>query len=133
MTLGARKSAARTRDRGVISHLIHDPNIQVVSVLLDNPNLVETDVLVMASRRPAQEAALRLIANHKRWSLPRRIRLAIALNPSAPLPLACRICLDLRDSDLKEIARNAGSAPLLRGHADRLLQKRAQLSQAPND
>ena len=124
MTLGARKSAARTRDRAVITHLIHDPNIQVVQVVLDNPNLVETDVLVMASKRPAQEAALRLIANHKRWSLPRRIRLAVALNPDAPLPLACRICLDLRDSDLREITRNAASPPLLRGHADRLIQRR---------
>lgn len=133
MTLGARKSAARTKDRRVITHLIHDPSLQVVSVLLDNPNLVETDVLVMASRRPAQESALRLIANHPRWSLPRRIRLAIALNPSSPLPLACRICLDLRDSDLREITRNAGSVPLLRGHADRLLQKRALWSQSPED
>jgi hypothetical protein len=136
MSLGARKSAARTRDRAVLTHLIHDPNLQVVEVLLDNPYLVETDVLVMASRRPAQEAALRLIANHVRWSLPRRIRLAVALNPHAPLPLACRICLDLRDSDLKEITRNAASPALLRGHADRLMQKRASAnasSQRPED
>ncbi len=130
MTLGARKSAARTRDRIVISHLIHDPNIAVVEVVLDNPHLVESDVLVMASKRPAQEAALRLIANHKRWSLPRRIRLAIALNPDAPLPLACRICLDLRDSDLQQITQNAASPALLRGHADRLIQRRAAKASA---
>ncbi len=129
MTLGARKSAARTRDRMVISHLIHDPNQQVVEVVLDNPNLVESDVLIMASKRPTQEAALRLIANHKRWGAPRRIRLAVALNPDAPLPLACRICLDLRDSDLQEIAQNAGSPPLLRAHAGRLIQIRASVGQ----
>jgi hypothetical protein len=124
MSLGARKSAARTRDRAVLTHLIHDPNVQVVEVILDNPNLVETDVLVMASKRPANEAALRLIANHKRWCQPRRIRYAVALNPHSPMPLACRLCLDLRDSDLREIARNASSAPLLRAHAERLLQRR---------
>lgn len=125
MTLGERKSAARTRDRAVLTHLIHDPHLQVVEVILDNPNLVETDVLVMASKRPAKDAALRLIANHKRWSQPRRIRYAIALNPHSPLPLACRMCLDLRDSDLREISRNASSAPLLRGHAERLLERRS--------
>jgi hypothetical protein len=130
MSLGARKSAARTRDRRVITHLIHDPNLKVVEVILDNPNLVETDVLVMASKRPAQEAALRLIANHPRWSLPRRIRLAVALNPDTPLPLACRISLDLRDSDLREITRNAASPPQLRGHADRLLRRRAATASA---
>jgi hypothetical protein len=124
MTLGARKSAARTRDRTVLTHLIHDPNVQVVEVILDNPNLVETDVLVMASKRPAKEAALRLIANHKRWSQPRRIRYAVALNPHSPMPLACRMCLDLRDSDLRDVAANAGSPPLLRAHAQRLLEKR---------
>lgn len=124
MSLGARKSAARTRDRVILTHLIHDPNLQVVEVLLDNANLVETDVLAMASQRPAHPTALRRIANHRRWSLPRRIRLAITLNPNCPLPLACRLCLDLRDSDLREITRNAASPPLLRGHAQRLLENR---------
>ncbi len=129
MSLGARKSAARTRDRAIITHLIHDPNIQVVKVVLDNPNLVESDVLVMASKRPAQEAALRLIANHKRWTQARRIRLAVALNPNTSMPLACRMCLDLRDSDLLAITRNAGSPPLLRAHADRVRKTRAEHSE----
>jgi hypothetical protein len=125
MPLGARKSAARTRDRTVLTHLIHDPNMQVVDVLLGNPNLVEADLLVMAAKRPADRRALQRIAHHPRWSQSRRVRVALALNPDCPLPLACRLCLDFRDSDLKDVARNAGSPPLLRGHATRLLEKRA--------
>ena len=124
MPLGARKSAARTQDRTVLTHLIHDPNLQVVEILLGNPNLVEADLLVMAAKRPADRRALQLIARHPRWSQSRRVKLALALNPDCPLPLACRLCLDFRDSDLKEVSRNAGSPPLLRGHASRLLEKR---------
>ena len=125
MPLGARKSAARTRDRAVLTHLIHDPNMQVVEVLLGNPNLVEADLLVMAAKRPADRRVLQRIANHPRWSQSRRVRVALALNPDCPLPLACRLCLDFRDSDLRDVARNAGSPPLLRGHATRLLERRS--------
>ena len=124
MTLGARKSAARTRDRRLLFPLVHDPNLQVIEILLGNPNLVESDVLVMASKRPANPAALRLISAHPQWSQPRSVRYAIVLNPACPVPLACRLCLDLRNSDLREIGRNASSPPLLRGHAQRLLQRR---------
>ncbi len=124
LPLGARKSAARTRDRSILMHLVHDPNIQVVDVLLGNPNLVESDLLIMAAKRPADRRALVRISHHPRWSTSRRVRLAIALNPDCPLPLACRLCLDFRDSDLREVARNAGSPPLLRGHATRLLERR---------
>ncbi|MCP4448097.1 MAG: hypothetical protein GY811_22590 [Myxococcales bacterium] len=124
LPLGARKSAARTRDRTVLTHLMHDPNMQVVEVLLNNPNLMEPDLLIMAAKRPADRRSLQRIANHPRWSQSRRVRLALALNPDCPLPLACRLCLDFRDSDLREVARNAGSPPLLRGHATRLLRRR---------
>ena len=124
MPLGARKSAARTRDRSTLTHLIHDPSMQVVEILLGNPNLVEADLLVMAAKRPADRRALQRIAHHPRWSQSRRVRVALALNPDCPVPLACRLCLDFRDSDLKVVARNAGSPPLLRGHATRLLEKR---------
>ena len=121
LPLGARKSAARTRDRQTLSHLIHDPSPQVVEIVLSNPDLRESEVLTMASKRPTSEISLQLIAGHPRWSQVRRIRLAIALNESCPLPLACRLCLDLRDQDLSEIRSSASLSPQLRGHAERLL------------
>ncbi len=124
LSLGARKSAARTRDPVVLTYLIHDPSIQVVEILLGNPNLVEAELLVMATKRPADRRTLQRIAHHPRWSQSRRIRLALALNPACPLPLACRLCLDFRDTNLAQVAHNAGSPPLLRGHATRLLEQR---------
>ncbi|MBL4635167.1 MAG: hypothetical protein JKY56_14975 [Kofleriaceae bacterium] len=124
LSLGARKSIARTRDRSRLLPLIHDPNLQVIEILLSNPNLIESDVVVMASKRPADPVGLRLISAHPKWSQPRSVRYALVLNPGCPLPLACRLSLDLRNSDLREIRRNASSPALLRGHAERLLKKR---------
>ncbi len=126
MPLGIRKSVARTRNRQTLSHLIHDPSPQVVEILLGNPDLRETEVLTMASKRPASEDSLQRIAMHPRWSQVRRIRLAVALNASCPLPLACRLCLDLRDQDLHEVRRSTSLAPHLRAHAERVLHARQQ-------
>jgi hypothetical protein len=126
LTLGERKSAARTHDPKLILHLLRDPHPAVVEILLDNPHLRETDVLTMASRRPMPGESLRCIARHPRWGSRPRLRYALAINPHTPLPLAFRLSLDLADRDLREIARTASLPALLRIHARELLQVRAR-------
>ena len=124
LSLGARKWAARTHDRQQLGHLIADPHPDVVAVVLDNPHLREDDVVIMASKRPCSGTSLRHIAHHPRWSPRPRVRLALALNPSCNLHLACRLVLDLRDSALDQVVKNASSPVHLRAHAERLLARR---------
>lgn len=124
LPLGSRKSAARSHHRQTLDHLRNDPHPHVVTILLDNPKVREQDVLFMASKRPGNSESLIIIAGHPKWLLRRSIRLAVALNPKTPPAIACRISLDLPDMDLRQIVGTASCRPLLRGHADRLLQRR---------
>lgn len=131
LTLGERKHMARTRDPALLMHLLRDPHPEVTRILLDNPHLRETDVLVLASNRPAHAQALRAIARHPRWSLRPRLRYALSVNPYAPLPLCFRLAVDLPNRRLQEISTSAALSPQLRLHARELLLRRGLADETP--
>jgi len=117
LTLGERKSAARTHDREQITLLLRDPHPMVVAILLDNPHVTEGDVLRMAAMRPAVPASLSKIAAHPRWSVRHPIKRALVLNPATPLAAAIRIATTLRAAELAEIAQDPSLPGPLREHA----------------
>ena len=96
LTLGERKSLARTHDREQLLLLIKDPHPDVIGVLLGNPHVTEVDIVRIASLRPAVPDTLRKIAAHPRWSVRHPVKRALVLNPMTPLADAIRIVTTLR-------------------------------------
>ena len=117
LTLGERKSLARTHDREHILLMVRDPHPDVVAILLDNPHITESDVARIASARPAVPAALAKLAAHPRWSVRHAIKRALVLNPSTPLADAIRIATTLRSQELRELAADHSLPEPLRTHA----------------
>jgi hypothetical protein len=117
LTLGERKSAARTHQRDEIVRLIQDPHPQVVAVLLDNPHLTEPDVVRIAAHRPAVPESLERIADHPRWGPRRLVKRALVHNPYTPAVLAIRVATTLGRGDLGEVARDPQLPEELRRHA----------------
>ena len=102
LPLGVRKQAARTHDRNVIDRLLHDRNWRVIELLLDNPRLIERDVISIAARRPTRPKLLECVAQHSKWSGRYRVRKALACNPYTPYPLARQLLSTLLRQDLQE-------------------------------
>ena len=121
LTLGERKSLARTTRRDLIVQLLRDPHPDVVAVLLGNPHLTERDVVTMAASRPAVPAALAVIAEHPRWSVRATVRRALAFNPHTPVHVAVRVATTLRPADWRELEQDAGLGLELRAHVSALL------------
>ena len=117
LTLGERKSAARTHDREKLGLLLRDPHPMVVAILLDNPHITESDVIKMASMRPAVPEALAKIAAHPRWSVRHPVKRALVLNPATPLADASRSATTLRAAELAELAQDPSLPEPLREHA----------------
>ena len=117
LTLGERKWLARTHDRQQLLLLLRDPHPAVVAILLDNPHVTESDVVRVASARPAVPAALTAIAAHPRWSVRHPVKRALVLNPSTPLADAIRIATTLRQQELRELAADPSLREPLRVHA----------------
>jgi hypothetical protein len=121
LSLGERKSLARTHHRDFIGLLLREPHPDVVAILLSNPHLTEDDVVRMAALRPSLSAALATIAAHPRWSLRYPVRRALVLNPWTPLHLAVRLATTLRPGDLASLAADTTIPLALRQHAAELL------------
>ncbi len=130
LTLGERKSLARTHEREKITKLLADPHPAVVAILLDNPHVTEGDVVKIAAMRPAVPEALAKVAAHARWSVRHMIKRALVRNPSTPLADAIRIATTLRSSELTELAGDASLPEPLRIHAAELLAAAARRPQA---
>lgn len=121
LTLGERKSLARTTRRDLIIQLLRDPHPDVVAILLGNTHLTERDVVTMASARPAVPASLTLIADHARWSVRAAVRRSLAFNPHTPVHVAVRVATTLRPADWRELAADNGLGAELRAHVESLL------------
>jgi hypothetical protein len=123
LTLGERKTLARTQRRDLIARLIHDPHPDVVAILLGNPHVVERDIVRLAAQRPAVPASLALVAEHPRWVIRHAVKRALVLNPFTPVAVAIRVATTLGRADLAEVAGDPNLAAPLRQHAaERLAQ-----------
>lgn len=117
LTLGERKSMARTHRRDKLLMMIRDPHPDVVAILLDNPHVTESDIVRVAAARPAVPESLALVAVHPKWSVRHAIKRSLVLNPATPLAHAIRIATTLRGSDLAELAADHALPEPLRRHA----------------
>jgi len=122
LTLGERKSLARTHRRDKLTLMVRDPHPAVVEILLSNPHVTESDIVKMAAARPAVPESLSKIAIHPRWSVRHAVKRALVLNPATPLADAIRIATTLKAAELTEIAGDASLPELLRQHAAEVLE-----------
>jgi hypothetical protein len=103
---GKRIELAASAQEDELTLLVHDPSSKVIMAMLDNRNLTEEHVLIVANRKNLTPEVLSAIFRDKRWSESYPVRLALAKNPKTPLFTALSIARFLRLFDLVELARN---------------------------
>lgn len=113
LTLGERKSLARSWDRNVLERLLVDPHADVVALLLNNPHVTETDILRIATARASSAAVLKLVLRSRRWGKAPRIRRALVRNPQLPVATALRLVGLLNRQEIREIASDPHLPPKL--------------------
>ncbi len=124
MPLGMRKWKARLQDRSMLLRLGKQDDPAVMAILLDNPKLLELDVVTWAARRPARPEVLLVIASHRKWGVRRAVQEAIVRNPYTPVHVATAF-LPLFDLQLlRKVATEASVHELLRETATRVMEAR---------
>ncbi len=101
-----RTELASSAQEKELTLLVHDPSPKVIMAMLDNRNITEEHVLIIANRKNLPPEVLNAIFRDKRWSESYPVRLALAKNPKTPLFTALSIARFLRLFDLAELARN---------------------------
>lgn len=123
LTLGERKSLARTTKRDVLLAVAKDPHPDVVRRVLENPQLTEVDVVRLAAARPGHAESLALIAEHPVWSVRVPIKRAVILNPATDPLVALRLLPTLPLRDLASLARDPMLDTRLRDTATKLYHR----------
>ncbi len=114
LPLGRRKTLARGPRTPLLDRLRADPDPRVVREVLRNPRLRETEVLAVASRRPAREETAWLLVRTGGWLNRPAVQRALVWNPWTPARLAVGLAVLLPDPELERIAREKGLHPAVR-------------------
>lgn len=122
ITLGERRSWARRTDRNLLTRMLFDRDPRVIATLLQNPRIIERDVLRIASRRPADAGVLRILFQHPRWSRQRSVQLALISNPYTPIEVSCGLIALLDRETVQSLSREPSLHPEVQAAATRRLK-----------
>lgn len=101
-----RKELAASVQEDDITLYVHDPSSRVILTLLENRNITEEHVLIIANRKNLPPEIFNAIFRDRRWSESYPIKLALAKNPKTPLFTSLSIARFLRLFDLAELSRS---------------------------
>jgi hypothetical protein len=119
-----RMAQAASADQEELGPLLHDPSSQVIRALLENRNLREDDILVIANRKNLPSDIFTLIAKDPRCAESYPVRLALAKNPKTPLSVSLTIVRHLRLFDIAEMTRSHFLLPAFRHKVEAIVMER---------
>jgi hypothetical protein len=131
LSVGERRSLARSPQRRVLEKLLRDPHPLVLRQLLVNPRLTEDDVVRLAARRPQHRAIVETLAESPRWLHRPRVRLALLLNPGTPEPVSMPLLAVCTRCELLDVVHGVDAPLVLRGSARELLERSPPLRSGP--
>ena len=124
MTLGEKVAMARRAHRALFPALVAEGDPMVLTALLDNPRLVENDLVVLLNtREPPADLVLEIVRHH-RWGQYLGVRRAAVECPTSPLPLALSVLVQLPPTEHQRIASKERLPERLREAAAALLDRR---------
>lgn len=124
MTLGEKIALARRTHRVLLGPLIATGDTQVLTALLDNPRIVENDILIILNTAEPPPEFFATLARHTRWGQYLRIRRAIVQCPQTPLPLALSVLVQLPNTELKSVLQRRDLPEKVRAAAVALRERK---------
>ena len=103
MTHGEKIALARRAHRTIFRVLVGTGDGRVLSALLNNPRLVENDILVMLNTSEPPQEFFRELAGHSKWGSYLGVRRALVECPHTPLPIALSVLVQLPVIELREV------------------------------
>lgn len=106
LPLGVKKSFAKKIDKRTINKLLHEQDPSVIEILLQNPSIVEHDVLKIVTKRPTSHRVIKQVFLQRKWIARYTIKRAIVLNPYSPPCISIALLPFLQRLHLEEVAED---------------------------
>ncbi|HVE84743.1 MAG TPA: hypothetical protein VND93_17930 [Myxococcales bacterium] len=104
--------------------LVRDSNRLVSVAVVRSPRITDGEVLMLANNRAVPDDVLRVIYNNRDWTKMYPLKVALVKNPKTPSGIAMRFLGTLRESEVKEIARNKNVPSGIQMHAKKTMEKK---------
>ncbi len=124
MKVGEKIQLALRGSREIRSILIRDSSREVMSTVLKNPKLTESEVEIIAKQKTSSDEILRIIAKKKEWLKNYSILYALIANPKTPTAIALRCMPALKFKDLLPLEKNKNVSGSVRAVAKKLIVAR---------
>jgi hypothetical protein len=124
MSIAEKIKLATLGNKEARSLLIRDSNKLVCTAVIRSPRITDGEVLATAINKAANEEVLRIIYNNREWTKNQKIKLALVKNPKIPLTVVMKFLNTLRDSELKDLARDRNVPSGVATHARKMMEKK---------
>lgn len=126
MTIAEKIKLATLGNKEARGILIRDSNKLVCTAVIRSPRITDGEVLLCAGNKVINEEVLRFIYNHREWTKNYKIKIALLKNPRLPLSVGMKFLNTLRESDVKELARDKNVPASLQGMAKKMMAKKEE-------
>jgi len=106
MSITEKIKLATVGNREARSLLIRDNNKLVAVAVIRSPRITDGEVLRVAANRASPDEVLRIIYGNREWTKKYPVKVALVKNPKTPLAISLRFLAGLRESEVKELARD---------------------------
>jgi hypothetical protein len=124
ITLGMKKTLAKSDKKHTLDKLVYEDNPIVIKNLLNNPRMTEKDVLKIITRRPLKKKILLEVINSKKWIDRYIIKKAIIRNPFTPTEIALNLLHFMLLQDLVQIAQDTRLHHSVRSTVKDMIEKK---------
>src|SRR5262249_15587638 len=124
MSIAEKIKLATKGNKEARSYLLRDSNKLVAVAVIRSPKLTDGEVLAVANNRAALDDVLRVVYNNREWLKDYRVKVALTKNPKVPLPVAMKFLAQLRESEVKDLARNKNVPSGVQLLARKMLEKK---------
>jgi hypothetical protein len=107
------------------SILIRDPLRIVAMAAIKSERVTMFEAARYAGNHSIGEDIVKYIAQKREWTKPYNVKMALCMNPKAPIADVARMLPHLRERDLRNISRSKGIPSAVAAQARKLLMQRA--------
>ncbi|HEV2288705.1 MAG TPA: hypothetical protein VGR81_07110 [Candidatus Acidoferrales bacterium] len=95
---------AKTASSDALRAFLHETNEEILTAILTNPNLTESDVCIVLERLELTQSILGAIAQHPSWKKNEGVRVRMVRHPHCPRRIAITLLRQLFLFDLVEVS-----------------------------
>jgi len=124
MTVAEKIKLATLGNKEARGLLLRDSNRLVCMAAVTSPRITDGEVMLMAGNKTANDDILRYIYSNREWTKNYKVKLMLVRNPKVPAAISMKFLSMLRDSEVRDLAKDKNVPSAVQQMAKKMLDKK---------